>query len=50
MQTNFYLVRPTIKWPSWQGLKNTPTASLQKSKTLIEYPGYDTKQFDGFDI
>ena len=35
------------KLPSWLELLNTPTASLQRGKTLNEYPGYDTKQSDG---
>ena len=30
----------TITWPSWLGLQNTPTASLQRG---YEYPGYDTR-------
>ena len=35
--------------PSWGGgLKNIPTASLQRGKTPPnECPGYDTKQSDG---
>ena len=35
--------------PSWLGLLNTPTASLQRGKTphSNEYPVYDTKQSDG---
>ena len=34
--------------PSWLALKNSPTAPLQRDKTLPnECPGYDTKQSDG---
>ena len=38
-----------ILLPSRLGLKNTPTASLQRGKTPPpnECPGYDTKQSDG---
>ena len=34
--------------PSWLGLLNIPTASLQRGKTPTpnDYPGYDTKQSD----
>ena len=34
--------------PSWLGLKNTPTASLQRGKTPPQRVSwYDTKQSDG---
>ena len=34
--------------PSWLALENSPTAPLQRDKTLPnECPGYDTKQSDG---
>ena len=37
-----------IYWPSWLGLQNTPTASLQRGKTPPnKCSGYGTKQSDG---
>ena len=39
---------PLVRWPSWLGLQNTPSASLQRRKTPHnECFGYETKQFDG---
>ena len=49
MHTDILALTYIYIWPSWLGLKNTPTASLQRSKTHTpnECPGYDTKQSDG---